>query len=100
MLIKLIHDYEPDYCCAAFDAVRTTFRTGIFPAYKGGRQSMPEELRLQVPIVIDLLQKANVTALTCENYEADDIIGEATRIAGENGVTAYVVTGDRDSFSL
>ncbi len=100
MLIKLINDYAPDYCCAAFDAGKTTFRTEIFSEYKGGRQPMPEELRIQVPIVFELLQKANVTALSCENYEADDIIGEATRIAAENDMTAYIVTGDRDAFQL
>lgn len=100
MLIKLMNDYAPDYCCAAFDAGKTTFRTRMFDGYKGGRQPMPEELKIQVPIIFELLQKANITALSCENYEADDIIGEATRIADDNNIAAYIVTGDRDSFQL
>ena len=56
MLIKLINDYKPDYCCAAFDAGKTTFRNSIYKDYKAHRQPMPEPLRQQVPIVMDILK--------------------------------------------
>ncbi len=38
--------------------------------------------------------------LSVERYEADDILGAVSRLAGEKGIEAYLVTGDRDAFQL
>ncbi len=100
MILKLIKDYNPEYLFAAFDAGKANFRLDSFEQYKAGRQDMPEDLRLQVPIIKELLRKANIELLICENYEADDIIGYVSHLAKEKDMQTIIVTGDRDTFQL
>ncbi len=100
MLLKLNSDENPDMTIAAFDYSKVTFRTEMFSDYKAGRESMPEELSMQLPIIMDILEKAGVIILKKEGYEADDIIGSISKQAAENGYEAIIVTGDRDSFQL
>ncbi len=100
MLLKLNSDESPDMTIAAFDYSKVTFRTQMFSDYKAGRESMPEELSLQLPIIMDILEKAGVVILKKEGYEADDIIGSISKQAAESGYEAIIVTGDRDSFQL
>ncbi|MBR6801541.1 MAG: DNA polymerase I [Eubacteriaceae bacterium] len=100
MLLKLNSDEAPDMTVAAFDFSKVTFRTEMFTEYKAGRESMPEELSAQLPIIMDILQRAGVKILKKEGYEADDIIGSISKQASENGIEAIIVTGDRDSFQL
>ena len=100
MLVKLTKDHSPDYMFAAFDAGKHTFRHELYKDYKAGRQQMPEELRAQVPIVVELLKAAGVAFLECKDYEADDIIGYVSALSEKNGDHTTVITGDRDSFQL
>lgn len=100
MLLKLINDEKPKYVFAAFDAGSETFRKDIYTDYKANRDSMPEDLRVQVPIIIDLLKKAGVVFLSSEGYEADDILGHVSKVGDERGDETLLVTGDRDSFQL
>ncbi len=100
MLIKLINEHSPDYLFAAFDAGKHTFRHELFNEYKAGRQQMPEELKAQIPIVIELIKEAGIAFLECKDYEADDIIGYVCSLSEKNKDHTTVVTGDRDSFQL
>ncbi len=100
MLLKLNSDEDPSLTIAAFDHSKVTFRTEMFSDYKAGRESMPEDLSAQLPIIMDILEKAGVMILKKEGYEADDIIGSISKQAAENGCEVIVVTGDRDSFQL
>ena len=100
MLLKLIKDHDPDCIFVASDESRHTFRTDIFSEYKGNRDSMPEEMKAQVTIVIDILRAAGIRFISKEGIEADDIIGCLATYAEKNGDRLTVVTGDRDSFQL
>lgn len=100
IILKIINDYNPDYLFAAFDEGRHTFRHDKFSEYKAGRQSMPEDLREQIPYIENLLSSANIEKLSKEGYEADDIIGSVSEIADKKGIDTLVLTGDRDSFQL
>ena len=100
MLLKLNADESPDMTIAAFDFSKVTFRTEKFADYKAGRESMPEELSAQIPIIMDILEKAGVRILRKEGYEADDIIGSISKQAAGEGYEVIIVTGDRDSFQL
>ena len=77
-----------------------TFRHTLYDAYKGTRKPMPEELRPQLPILRELLQAMHIHMCELEGYEADDLLGTAARLANEQGIHAYVLTGDRDSLQL
>ncbi len=100
ILIKLINDFNPDYILAAFDLKAPTFRHKIYSEYKANRKGMPEELAVQMPIMKDILREMNITILELEGYEADDIIGTASRVCGESSVECYIATGDRDDLQL
>ncbi|MCR4723297.1 MAG: DNA polymerase I [Eubacteriales bacterium] len=100
MLSRLIKDYEPDYVFAAFDEGVPTFRHEAYADYKAGRDHMPEDMRVQIPIVMDILKASYIECLSCEGYEADDVIGSVAALCEKNSDKLFVVTGDRDSFQL
>ena len=54
---------QPDYMAVAFDVHQPTFRHEMFKDYKGTRKPMMEELREQVPVIKELLQKMNIKLL-------------------------------------
>ena len=58
---------------------------------------MPMELAMEMPILKDILDAMGIARYEIDGFEADDIIGTATRMAEEEGVRPYVITGDRDA---
>jgi len=81
MLFKAIADYKPDALCVMLDTHAPTFRHTLYDAYKAGRKPTPEELKPQVPMIHELLKAMNITVLSMEGYEADDLLGTAARLA-------------------
>lgn len=100
MVFKALQEYRPDRLCVMLDMHAPTFRHTLYDAYKGTRKPMPEELRPQLPILRELLQAMHIHMCELEGYEADDLLGTAARLANEQGIHAYVLTGDRDSLQL
>ena len=100
MLFKAIADYRPDALCVMFDLHAPTFRHTMYDAYKAGRKPTPEELRPQFPIIREILTAMGVTICELEGYEADDLLGTAATLANQEGIHAYILTGDRDSLQL
>ncbi|MCR4728386.1 MAG: DNA polymerase I, partial [Lachnospiraceae bacterium] len=72
ILLKTIEDERPDCLAVALDFHAPTFRHKIFPEYKGTRKPMPDELRMQLPIIREVLAAMGITAIEKEGYEADD----------------------------
>lgn len=89
-----------DHVAAAFDLSAPTFRHALCATYKAGRKHMPDELREQLPVIKELLPLLGVTVVTCEGYEADDILGTLSKAAEEQGADCVLATGDRDSLQL
>lgn len=100
MLIKVIADEQPEYAAVAFDLHGPTFRHADYGEYKAGRKPTAPELRPQFDLVYDCLDAMGVRRLTCPTFEADDILGTIARRCEESGVSALLVTGDRDSMQL
>lgn len=100
MLFKLLTDWQPAALVIAFDKGKHTFRTDMFADYKGTRKPMPDELRSQVPLLHEMAEAWNIPLVEMAGYEADDIIGTLANKAVEAGMSAYVVTGDRDALQL
>ena len=100
ILLKMINDEKPDYLCVAFDLKAPTFRHKKYADYKGTRKGMPDELRVQMPIIKDVLRAMNITICELEGYEADDIIGTLSKKAEEEGIKALLLTGDKDYLQL
>src|SRR6185312_9044994 len=55
MLRRLVLEEQPDYFAVIFDAPGKTFREDWYPEYKANRAIMPEDLRLQVPSLHEII---------------------------------------------
>ena len=100
ILSRHLESLKPDYCAVAFDLKAPTFRHQLYDQYKANRKGMPEELAVQLPYAKQCMTSMGLNVITCEGYEADDILGTLSRAAGEAGIHAYLLTGDRDSLQL
>src|SRR5215475_3217067 len=98
-LLRIIEQEKPDYIAVAFDTGKT-FRDKIFPAYKGTRAKLPEDLRPQIGRIRELVDAFNIPRLEMEGYEADDVLGSVARLAAEQGLGVKIITGDRDLLQL
>ena len=94
-LKEILDKEKPDYLGVAFDKGKT-FRHEAFPAYKAQRQETPEDIKLSVPIIQDILKAMNIPILIAEGFEADDVIGTLATQAGQAGVETYMLTPDKD----
>src|SRR5665647_2769449 len=100
MLLKLLKDYHPQHLAVVFDAGRTTFRTEMYPEYKANRTAMPDDLRMQMEPIREVVRAFNIPTLELQGYEADDIIGTLARRFADQGGKVVVVTGDKDLMQI
>lgn len=100
IMFRILEDEQPQYLAVAFDVHAPTFRHQMYDAYKGTRKPMPEELREQVPLLQDLLAAMQIPCLSQAGLEADDILGTMAKRAQADGLTAVIVSGDRDLLQL
>ncbi len=95
-----ISNISPDYCAVAFDLKAPTFRHKMYDLYKANRKGMPEELAVQLPYAKECMADMGCKVLSLEGFEADDILGTLAKMATNEGVESYILTGDRDSLQL
>lgn len=100
MLNRVLKEERPDFLVVAFDAGKIVFRHQMFEGYKGKRKATPEELRVQFPVLKEVLKAMGVPQLEKTGFEADDLIGTLARQGSEAGMQVLIITGDRDSFQL
>lgn len=96
MLDKL----SPDYVAVAFDLKAPTFRHEMFVEYKANRKMMPDELKVQMPVIKDILKAMNINIFEIEGYEADDVLGTISARNEKKDIFTYILTGDKDSLQL
>ena len=99
-LLRLEGEEVPDAVCVTFDLHAPTFRHKADTAYKATRKPMPEELRMQVPVLKEVLDALNIPRYELEGWEADDLLGTISRKCAGAGWECVVVTGDKDSLQL
>ncbi len=97
---RLHQDHSSDYIVFALDAKGPTFRNEIDPEYKAHRPPPPEELKAQLPIAIEWIEKMGFKTLMREGFEADDMIASITKKAVEAGMTVRIVSHDKDLYQL
>ena len=98
-LLRIIEQEKPDYIAVAFDTGKT-FRDQIFPAYKGTRAKMPDDLSPQMKRIRELVDAFNIPRLEMEGFEADDVLGSIARTAAQQDLGVKIITGDRDLLQL
>src|SRR5512140_1072517 len=100
MLRRLRADYPADYSACVFDAKGKTFRDDWYPEYKAHRPSMPDDLRLQIEPLHEVVAAAGWNILMVDGVEADDVIGTLAQQASQQGAHCIVSTGDKDLTQL
>jgi DNA polymerase-1 len=99
VLLSLLEREKPEYLAVSFDTGRT-FRDDLFDEYKATREKMPDDLRLQIKRIREIIAAFGIPILDAEGYEADDVLGTVARKAAAQGVHTIIVTGDRDLLQL
>ena len=99
-LLRLEGEEKPDAVCVTFDVHAPTFRHTADAAYKATRKPMPEELRMQMPVLKEVLDALNIPRYELAGWEADDLLGTISRRCEAEGWECVVVTGDKDSLQL
>ncbi len=99
-LKKLLLDYRIRRILIAFDAKGPTFRHKVFEKYKAQRPPLPEDLKVQIPYILDIVEASGIPSLQLEGYEADDIIGTAVETLAQTASQCIIVTMDKDMLQL
>ena len=95
-LNEILEKEKPTHIGVAFDPHGPTFRNEAFPAYKAQREETPEDIRMSVPIIKDILRAYRIPTLQVDGYEADDVIGTLATQAGKQNIQTYMLTPDKD----
>jgi len=99
-ILRIIRDEKPEYMAVAFDRPEPTFRKQRYAEYKATREKAPEEMIAQLPWIKEVTEALGLPVLELAGYEADDLIGTATRRAEEEGLKVRIVSGDKDMTQL
>ncbi|MGE4356048.1 DNA polymerase I [Halothiobacillus sp.] len=100
MLQKLRREENPERMAVVFDAPGPTFRDKIYPAYKAQRPPLPDDLRVQIEPVHELVRALGFPLLCVPGVEADDVIGTLVHQARQKGESVLVATADKDFAQL
>ena len=99
-IYTLREEYETDYILFALDAKGKNFRHEIDPNYKVNRSPAPEDLKTQLPVVIEWIKKMGFESFVQEGFEADDVIAAAVKFAKNRDIKVRIVTHDKDLYQL
>ncbi|MDR0961392.1 MAG: DNA polymerase I [Mediterranea sp.] len=95
-LEEVLKKENPTHIGVAFDPAGPTFRHEMFEQYKAQRQETPEDIRLSVPVIKEIIRAYRIPILEVPGFEADDVIGTLATEAGRQGITTYMMTPDKD----
>jgi DNA polymerase I len=96
MLRKLIADYHSDYITVVFDAPGNTFRNDLYDQYKAHRPPMPDDLRVQIEPLHQIIRAMGLPLIIESGIEADDVMGVLAKQAEKQGYEIIISTGDKD----
>ena len=96
IVLTTLQKLQPEFVAVSFDVGRT-FRHEEYVDYKAGRAETPDEFRVQLTRIKQIVEALNIPIYTSAGFEADDVIGT---LATGATLPVDIVTGDRDLFQL
>jgi len=99
-LLEILTKEDPSHIAVVFDPSGPNFRHEEYPEYKANRDATPEDIKLSVPYIKQLIEAMNIPVIVKDGFEADDVIGTLSAKASEEGFTTYMVTPDKDYAQL
>ncbi len=100
MLKRLKNDHKTDYFTVVFDAPGGTFRNELYSEYKAHRPPMPDDLRVQIEPLHNLIRAMGLPLIMETGVEADDVLGALAQMAVQDGFQVVISTGDKDMAQL
>lgn len=95
-LEELLRKENPTHIAVCFDPQGPTFRNEAFEKYKAERSSTPEDIKLSIPIIKEIVRAYNIPVIEVDGYEADDVIGTLAKMAEKENYITYMMTPDKD----
>ena len=100
MLKRLLADENTPYVAVVFDAPGKTFRHQLYREYKANRPPMPNDLKVQIAPLFEVIRAMGLPLIIESDVEADDVIGTLTHLAQSQGFQVVISTGDKDMAQL
>lgn len=100
MIGKLLEQYQPERIAVVFDAKGRNFRHDLYQDYKAHRPPMPDELRIQIEPIHQIIKALGIPLLVIDGVEADDVMGTLAYQATQAKMDALLSTGDKDMAQL
>ncbi len=95
-LEDLLKREDPTHIAVVFDPAGETFRHKAYAPYKAQRQSTPEDIKVAVPIIKQIIEAYNIPIIEVAEFEADDVIGTLSCLAEKAGFEVFMMTPDKD----
>jgi DNA polymerase-1 len=96
MLFKLLREKKPDAIAIVLDSPVPTDRHKLYEKYKAQRPEMPSDLVLQMPEIKKVIEAFKIPSVEMPGYEADDVLCTMAKKAAGQGVSVFILTGDKD----
>lgn len=97
MLKKIENTFKNmKYCLVVYDSPKKNFREEISDDYKAQRTPMPDELKVQLPFIKEVIRILGWPTLEIESVEADDVLATFASRASTKGFKTYIISGDKD----
>ena len=99
-LQHIIKEKQPTHLICAMESQGEQERVAIYDDYKANRGEMPDDLRPQIPLILDVVEGFRIPVVSCPGWEADDVIATLARQAEAGGMDVRIVTSDKDARQL
>lgn len=99
-LEDILNNEKPSHIAVVFDPPGPNFRHEMYPEYKANRESTPEDIKLAIPYIKQIIDAFQIPVVEVPGFEADDVIGTLARKAEEKGFDVFMVTPDKDFTQL
>lgn len=95
-MVFLRNDRKPTYLICVFDKDGSTYREAIAADYKANRSPMPDDLKLQIPLICEMLEAMRIPVIAISGIEADDVIATLAKHGEARGMDVFLCTSDKD----
>ncbi|HUH75460.1 MAG TPA: hypothetical protein VLZ75_13780, partial [Chitinophagales bacterium] len=99
-LEEVLRKEDPSHIAVVFDPPGPTFRHEEYKEYKAQREKTPEDIKLAIPIIKDIIEAYNIDILEVDGYEADDVVGTIAKHVDKDEFDVYMMTSDKDYAQL
>ncbi|MFV0446503.1 MAG: DNA polymerase I [Planctomycetaceae bacterium] len=92
----LLKEKQPTHLICAMESEAPAKRVAMYSEYKANREESPNDLRPQIPLILDVVSAYNIPVVSAPGWEADDVIATLATRAAADGMDVRIVSSDKD----